>query len=103
MESLMPFSWISSFVMLSKPFSVLSKPRPSAQMAARVLVEEGVVVEDALVVDGRVVSDERTFAELRRALVHCDHLFKEVLVLLRLDFDGPAAFKAHGEVSMSSP
>ena len=68
------------------------------QVAARVLVEEGIVVEDALVVDGRIVSDERAFAELRGALVHCDHLFEEVLVLLRLDFDGPAALKAHGEV-----
>ena len=66
-------------------------------MAAGVLVKEGVVEQEARLVDGRVKRHQRAFAKIPAALVHLDELGEQLVVLLRVPFDGLALVEADPE------
>ena len=66
-------------------------------MATGVLVKEGVVEQEARLVDGRVKRHQRAFAKIPAALVHLDELGEQLVVLLRVPFDGLALVEADPE------
>ena len=75
----------------------VGKAHAEREMAAGVLVKEGVVEQEARLVDGRVKRHQRAFAKIPAALVHLDELGEQLVVLLRVPFDGLALVEADPE------
>ena len=76
----------------------VGKTHAQSQVTGGVLVKQGVVKQQAGLGDGGIDGHQRTFAQIGGSLVHRDHLLQQRLVLLRLDLDGLAVFKADREV-----
>lgn len=68
----------------------IREAQASSNVARSVLVKQRVVEQNAEVRDGRVVRDKRQLADLRRALVHRNHVLQKLLVLFRLAGDRAA-------------
>ena len=84
--------------MILVPLDDIGKAVTQRQMAGGVLVKQRVVEQHPGLIDRAFKGHQRALTEVRRTLVHADHLPQQGLVLLRVNLHRLAVLKADPEV-----
>ena len=79
-------------------FKTVVEASAERKMTACVFVEQSIIEKYTRVVYRRIVGYKRALAELRGALVHRYHFFKQVLILFGVNLHGFAVFKPYPEI-----
>ena len=61
-------------------FEAIVEPSAESQVTACIFIEERIIEEHACIVYWRIIGDEGDFTKISRAFIHCDHLFKHILI-----------------------